>query len=86
VLIFFRESTAVAAAIIAKKHTSVKLIVCCTYSGRAAVRLSQYRPDQPIIALTSNEKTYNRLAMAWGVKPYKMEYVEGMFLFLSLIK
>jgi pyruvate kinase len=70
------ESTALAAAIIAKKHNAIKYIVCCTHSGHTAVILSQYRPRQPIIALTANIQTYNRLAMAWGVYPYLMDIIE----------
>ncbi len=42
-------------------------IVCLTQSGSTASMISRFRPGKPIIALTSKEKTFNRLPLLWGV-------------------
>ena len=42
-------------------------IVCLTQSGSTASMISRFRPGKPIIALTSQEKTFNRLPLLWGV-------------------
>ena len=34
--------------------------------------MSEYRPQARILALTSNEITYRRLALYWGVEPQLM--------------
>jgi len=44
-------------------------IVCVTDKGYTARLLSRYRPDQDIIALTSNEVTYRQLLLSNGVTP-----------------
>lgn len=46
-----------------------KAIFTFTQSGMTARLLSRLRPHMPIIALTPFEKTYNQLAMNWGVIP-----------------
>lgn len=55
-------------------HTSfmlkdLKAIIVYTDSGHTAKMISRFKPDCPIIALTPNEATFNRLALAWGVTP-----------------
>lgn len=45
-------------------------IVAFTSSGSTARRVSRYRPEVPILALTSNTAIINRLALAWGIEPY----------------
>jgi pyruvate kinase len=44
-------------------------IVTFTYSGRTARMVSSFRPGINQIACTPNEKTYNQLALSWGVNP-----------------
>jgi pyruvate kinase len=46
-----------------------KLIVAGTWSGYTARRVARERPSTPILAVTPNRTTYNRLALVWGVKP-----------------
>ena len=46
-----------------------KCIVAFTEAGSTARAVSTYRPGAPIIAVTPNEKTCNRLTMSWGVTP-----------------
>jgi pyruvate kinase len=46
-------------------------LVVFTWSGSTAVHASKSRPPGPIFALTPNETTYDRLALAWGVTPVR---------------
>jgi pyruvate kinase len=46
-----------------------KLIVASTWSGYTAKRVARERPNTPILAVTPNRVTYNRLALVWGVAP-----------------
>jgi pyruvate kinase len=45
------------------------LIIAFTESGSTAGRVSKYRPQSPILALTPSELTQRRLALRWGVTP-----------------
>lgn len=47
-----------------------RAIFAFTKSGSTAQLLSRLRPQMPIIALTPNEKSYNQLAINWGVIPH----------------
>ncbi len=57
------------AAVIAAKAMRIKTIVTVSESGGAARLVSEYRPEANIIALTTNEVSYRRLALFWGVTP-----------------
>ncbi|MCI2425138.1 pyruvate kinase [Candidatus Acetothermia bacterium] len=57
-----------AAATIAR-NLGARLIVTSTWSGYTARQVARERPREPILALTSNETTYRRLALTWGVTP-----------------
>ena len=46
-----------------------KAIVVYTASGISARMISRFRPDAPIVAMTSNDRVYHRLATSWGVIP-----------------
>ncbi len=56
------------------KEVNADAIVAYTHSGETAYLLSGCRPACPIIAVTDDEKTYNKLALAQNVLPV---YVEG---------
>jgi pyruvate kinase len=43
-----------------------KAIVCFTFSGSTARRLSRERPGVPMLVLTPSEKTARRLGLLWG--------------------
>jgi pyruvate kinase len=60
------------AATIAARQLDIKLIAVVTDSGGAARLMSEYRPEARILALTSSEETYRRLALYWGVEPHMM--------------
>lgn len=49
--------------------SDAQAIFAYTSSGSTARRISRFRPRIPIVALTSNPKTYNQLAFSWGVIP-----------------
>ena len=46
-----------------------KYMIAFTESGESARRMAMFRSPIPILALTPNEATYNRLALSWGVQP-----------------
>ena len=57
-------------------------LVAFTESGSTAVRVSKYRPQAPILALTSTENTSNHLTLSWGVFPFtisKLDNVDDFF-------
>jgi pyruvate kinase len=60
------DGTARAACQIADQ-VRAKVIVAFTASGATAMRVSKYRPDQPIIAVTPSEAVTRRLSLVWGV-------------------
>ena len=45
-------------------------IITPTKSGYTARMVSKYRPQHPIIATTTSESVYRKLALIWGVIPY----------------
>lgn len=49
--------------------TAAKAIFAFTSSGATARMIARYRPEMPIIALTESPKTYNQMALLWGVIP-----------------
>ncbi len=57
------------AAVIASQEMHIKTIAVVSDSGGAARLMSEYRPEANIVALTTSEVTYRRLAMIWGVTP-----------------
>lgn len=46
-----------------------KAIVACTISGITARMISRFRPPVPVIGVTSDKKTWRKLALSWGVTP-----------------
>lgn len=44
-------------------------ILTVTRSGYTAQHLSKFRPAEPIVAATPEDKTFNQLALCWGVYP-----------------
>ncbi len=46
-----------------------KAIVACSLSGMTARLVSRFRSPVPIIGLTTNEITWRKLALSWGVIP-----------------
>lgn len=50
-----------------------KAIVACSLSGMTARLVSRFRAPVPIIGLTTNESTWRKLALSWGVLPVMCE-------------
>lgn len=61
------------AAVNAAYQVEAKAIICVTNHGLTAFKLSAYRPDCPIIAITVNEKACRQLNLAWNVYPVYAE-------------
>jgi pyruvate kinase len=57
------------AAVIAARAMKLKTIAIVSDSGGAARLVSEYRPEANIVAMTTNEVSYRRLALFWGVTP-----------------
>jgi pyruvate kinase len=69
-LSFSDVPTAIAAAAVQTAYTAeAKAIFVFTRSGATAHLISSFRPRVPVIALTPNEKTYQQLALEWGIIP-----------------
>ncbi len=45
------------------------VVVACSLSGRTARMVSRFRLSVPILGLTTDEKTWRRLSLSWGVVP-----------------
>ena len=63
------------AVCVAADLLSVPLIVCFTSSGFTARKVSAYRPNVPIFAVTPEPETYRQLAMVWGVVPVFVDHL-----------
>ena len=50
-----------------------KAIVACSLSGMTARMVSRFRSPVPIVGLTTNENTWRKLALSWGVIPAMCE-------------
>ncbi len=57
------------AAVVAARQMKIKVIAVVSDSGGVARLVSEYRPEATIVALTTSEVTYRRLALYWGVTP-----------------
>lgn len=56
--------------------THSKFLVAFTQSGDSARRMSRLRSPIPLLALTPEVGTFNRLALSWGVEPLLVPSVE----------
>ena len=52
-------------------------ITACSLSGMTARMVSRFRPPVDIIGLTTEEKTWRKLALSWGVIPAMCELYES---------
>lgn len=62
------------AACTTARDIGARAIIALTKSGYTARRVSKFRPTQPIIAATPDEKTFHQLALSWGVYPVRALY------------
>lgn len=61
------------AAVSSAYQVDAKAIICVTNHGLTAFKISAYRPECPIIAITVNEKACRQLNLAWNVFPVYAE-------------
>lgn len=62
------------------------LIVAFTESGSTAGRVSKYRPQARILALTPSQETQRALTLRWGVLPVTTDPVRNIDDFFSRVK
>ncbi len=55
-----------------------KGIVVCSISGSTARMVSRFRAPIDILGMTTNEKTWRKLALSWGVTPIMTEHVNSI--------
>ena len=56
---------------------SAAAILTPTQSGHTARMISRFRPQCPIVALTTTERARRQLAISWGVTPILAGYVDS---------
>jgi pyruvate kinase len=56
----------------------VEAIAVFTRTGRTAILMSKARPRVPVLAFTPVEETYRRMALVWGVTPYRVPWADTM--------
>ena len=49
------------------KNSGAKAVVLGSASGFTARLFSHFRPEQPMLVVTHNKKTYQQLALVWGI-------------------
>lgn len=65
------KQTAIPLSVLAlADNIDAKAIVAETKSGATALQIASFRPAVPLIAVTSEERTAQQLALAYGVKSY----------------
>jgi pyruvate kinase len=57
---------------------NVAAIAVFTTTGRTARLMSKAFPRAPILGFTPEEKTYNRMALYWGVYPAQVPFVDSI--------
>ena len=55
------------------RDVKAKAIVVCTRTGGTAKMVSRFRPMIDIIGMTTDERSYRKLALSWGVLPVMSE-------------
>ena len=68
------------------KDLGAKAIVVCTHTGMTARMVSRFRPQIPIIGLTTNEKAFRKLAHSWGVVPMMIDEFNSVDLLFYFAK
>ncbi len=66
------ESVAHSASVLAA-NLGAAAIIAPTRSGLTAARISRFRPECPIIALSPGEETVRRITLLWGCLPYLVD-------------
>ena len=56
---------------------NASVIAACSLSGKTARMISRFRPPVDILGLTTNEKTWRKLALSWGITPALCEVYQS---------
>lgn len=67
------EEQGVILAVSAAKELEADYILAYTNTGKSVKKIAGYGPKCPIIAVTDNLRTYNKLSLVWNVFPIYME-------------
>ena len=70
----------------AAHNVEAKAIIALTEYGKTARMISRYKPKQPILALTPNKKTYNRLALSFGCHGRLIKKFKNIFEVIDVAK
>jgi pyruvate kinase len=65
-----RHDALARAACMLAEQLGTAAIATVTHSGRTARVLARYRPVQPIVAITDQERTLRALSVVWGVRGF----------------
>ncbi len=65
------------------KSFNAKAICMISISGFTAKLVSHFRPDQQILVITNNKKTYNQSALLWGVDCYLTKKGDKLDIFID---
>ncbi|MBQ2760189.1 MAG: pyruvate kinase [Clostridia bacterium] len=56
---------------------NAKAIAVCSLSGMTARMVSRFRPPVDILGITTNEKTWRKLSLSWGITPAMCEVYDS---------
>lgn len=70
------EETIASASVTAVRLLAAQTIVVFTKSGFSARIVAARRPNVNIVVLTDNRRTYNQLALTWGVTPFLVPHCD----------
>jgi pyruvate kinase len=75
----FDDATAITAATRTLAHDrNVAAIAVFTLTGHTALLMSKTRPRIPVLALTPFEKTYQRMGLYWGIRPFLVPFAHSV--------
>lgn len=70
------EAATVDSALTLAQRAGARTLLAFTESGRSVRLASAFRARLPIVALTSNESTFHKMALYWGVMPGRLPRVK----------
>jgi pyruvate kinase len=74
------------AALALARDTNVSAIAVFTRSGKTALLVSKVRPEVPILAFTPDIRTYRRMGIYWGIKPFLIPYASSVKSMVSYVE
>jgi len=68
------------------KDRNVSCIAVFTQSGTTALLMSKARPSVPIMAFTSEKRTFQKLGLFWGVTPFLVPFADNVENMVSYVE